>query len=374
MKVAFYAPIKPPDHPIASGDRLIARNLLKAMQHIDIEAELASSYIAYSKRPATEILQEKKEGALAEAQSIETALRASPPDIWLTYHPYCKAPDWIGAHVSQALNIPYVTVEACRSGQRGPSGEDVWKTWREEAQNGIRSADLHICFKPSDRRYLEELKISESKIFDLAPFFDASLPETLPDISLPSHWRDDVPRLITTAMMRPGKKVENFRILANALKPLQSLPWNLTIVGGGPAEDKIKDFFADFDPARLNWTGLLTREAVLSHMKSSNLFVWPGWKEPIGMVFLEAQLMGLPVAAMESMGVPLVVAQGKTGLLSDETQPDQDPAPLSEVLSTLISHPTLRGDMADRAPVYAKQNHSLETAAQELLRAFKKVL
>jgi hypothetical protein len=30
MRIAFYAPLKPPDHPIASGDRTVARMLLTA--------------------------------------------------------------------------------------------------------------------------------------------------------------------------------------------------------------------------------------------------------------------------------------------------------------------------------------------------------
>ena len=32
MKVAFYAPLKPPDHANPSGDRLIARLLLEALR------------------------------------------------------------------------------------------------------------------------------------------------------------------------------------------------------------------------------------------------------------------------------------------------------------------------------------------------------
>ena len=31
MKIAFYAPLKPPDHPVPSGDRNIARALMQAL-------------------------------------------------------------------------------------------------------------------------------------------------------------------------------------------------------------------------------------------------------------------------------------------------------------------------------------------------------
>ncbi|MEM7290962.1 MAG: hypothetical protein AAF412_11450, partial [Pseudomonadota bacterium] len=121
MRIAFFAPIKPPDHPIPSGDRLIAQNLFKAMELGGHRVELASRYICYSKRHAAEILEERKSGALAEAETIiERYSRLAPedqPQVWLTYHPYCKAPDWIGPRVSAKLGIPYVTIEAARTGQ-----------------------------------------------------------------------------------------------------------------------------------------------------------------------------------------------------------------------------------------------------------------
>src|SRR3712207_2979896 len=31
MRIAFYAPLKPPDHPVASGDRAMARALIAAL-------------------------------------------------------------------------------------------------------------------------------------------------------------------------------------------------------------------------------------------------------------------------------------------------------------------------------------------------------
>ncbi len=38
MRVAFYAPLKWPDHPVPSGDRQIARALLRPMPKIAVNA------------------------------------------------------------------------------------------------------------------------------------------------------------------------------------------------------------------------------------------------------------------------------------------------------------------------------------------------
>jgi len=32
MRLAFYAPLKPPDHPVPSGDRRISRLLIQALE------------------------------------------------------------------------------------------------------------------------------------------------------------------------------------------------------------------------------------------------------------------------------------------------------------------------------------------------------
>lgn len=366
MRVAFYATIKPPDHPIPSGDRLIAKNLLRVMERAGFDAFLASRFIAYSKRPGAEILQQRKTEALAEADRLIAELKDDPPDLWLTYHPYCKAPDWIGARVTKALEIPYVTAEAARTGQGLENGGDLWRDWRKEAQEGIRGADLHLVLKPSDRAYLTDLLGGDERMISFPPFIDTTVPQPLPGVEQPVHWRDDVPEILTVGMMRPGKKFENFRILADALTPLQALPWTLTLIGGGPQEDAVKALFSRFSSERLSFTGGISREAVLAHMARADLFCWPGWREPIGMVYLEAQMLGLPVAAMADMGVPLVVEHGETGLLATANDPGEVPTDLTFHLETLLSHPKLRRDLGTRAKERVATHHSLEAAALRL--------
>ena len=369
-RIGFYATIKPPDHPIASGDRLIARNLSKALTVAEFDVELESRFIAYSKREDDDILQQRKSAALEETRRIISRLRDVPPDVWITYHPYCKAPDWIGPKVCSALNIPYVTVEAARTGQGFENGADRWKLWRGEAQDGIVRADLHLCFKPTDRIYLNELLGPDAPIKMLAPFIDSHIPTPLPQVTHPANWRAGAPTLITTGMMRPGKKVENYRIMAHTLEQLQALHWNLVIIGGGPEEPLVREFFSRINPDRLYFAGAVPHNDVLANMAKSDLFLWPGWKEPIGMVYLEAQMMGLPVAALDSMGVSLSVHHGRTGLLSGES----DLEGFRDNLSNLISHPALRRDLGTAAKRSVEHHHSLQSAASTLQQALNPLM
>ena len=42
-RAAFYAPMKPPDHPVPSGDREMARALIAALGRAGVRAEPVSS-------------------------------------------------------------------------------------------------------------------------------------------------------------------------------------------------------------------------------------------------------------------------------------------------------------------------------------------
>ncbi|MFZ9635662.1 MAG: glycosyl transferase, partial [Alphaproteobacteria bacterium] len=42
MRLAFYAPLKPPDHPVPSGDRRMAQLLMAALAARGHDVELAS--------------------------------------------------------------------------------------------------------------------------------------------------------------------------------------------------------------------------------------------------------------------------------------------------------------------------------------------
>ncbi|MEL6967006.1 MAG: glycosyltransferase family 4 protein [Pseudomonadota bacterium] len=371
LRVAFYAPIKPPDHPIPSGDRLIARNLIRALEVSGADVRLASRFISYSKRPDGSILQERKAAAVVEARQVAARLAVVKPDVFLTYHPYCKAPDWIGPHVAARLSIPYVTVEAARTGQGFENGQDLWRAWRGEAQVGLLNAHHHIAFKCADRDYLTGLGIPSSAVSMVPPFIDmASLvPGALPsaiageldDDALKTH-QEHGPLLAAVGMMRPGKKLINFQLLAEALAPLQALPWSLVLVGDGPARGEVERAFQGFDRGRIIFCGALEHASVLAVMERADCLVWPGWKEPIGMVYLEAQAMGTPICALNSMGVTLSVADGETGLLAA----GESAGAFRDVLSKMLTDEALRRRLAARSRAHIEENHSLSSASLQL--------
>lgn len=359
-RIAFYAPVKPPDHPIPSGDREISRLLIKAMERAGHEVSLASRYITYQKRPGMELFDTRMRGAEVETERLLAMYRMMPrelrPEVWFTYHTYCKAPDTIGPTIAKALVIPYVTAEACRTRQNTDAD---WQAGRNIVQSAIRQAAINFCLKPSDWEYLETVLPDTQTVIELPPFVDEELvtANSTPEAILPFDNSDPV--IVTTGMMRPGKKFLCYDYLARALANLPDHNWNLVLIGDGPERGKIEDIFSGFPPERLYWAGLVAPGAVHRLMAASDIFAWPGYQEPIGMVYLEAQTLALPVVAMASLGVPTVVGHEETGLLSAEGDVDAYAANLEK----LLKDKELRTRLGQTGPGRIQRRNGIDAAS-----------
>ena len=141
MKVAFYAPLKTTDHPVPSGDRLMARMLVAALEGADMQVDIAARL--RSRVSDGNIL---KQARLAELgtklaarllRQYQTGFRPKP-DIWFTYHLYYKAPDWVGPIVANALGIPYVVAEASFAPKRA---DGPWQQSHQAVEMALRHAE-----------------------------------------------------------------------------------------------------------------------------------------------------------------------------------------------------------------------------------------
>lgn len=363
MKIAFYAPLKTPDHPIPSGDRVIGRLLMAALERAGYEVELASRVISYQKRPSAELGAERRLASEAEAGRLIDAWKDGverKPDLWFTYHPYCKAPDWIGPQVATSLGIPYVTAEACRTRQ---AADEDWIVPRQAVQAAARQAAVNFCLKPSDWEYLRSFLPDMRTGVRLLPFIDLGAVDAVKDerVSDEGFYNSPAPLIVAVGMMRPNAKFMSYQLLAAALSRLSDVPWKLAVVGDGPMRAQIEALFAPFRAGRVIFAGALEPEQVLSWMRAGDLFAWPGFNEAFGMVYLEAQACGLPVAALRTAGVPVVVEENVTGFLADESAEGY-----AEVLYTLLTDPEARRALGAAGRRKVERNHDIGGAARLL--------
>src|SRR5919109_3578086 len=113
MRIAFYAPLKSPNHPIPSGDRQMARMLVAALTWSGHEVEIISELRSFSAEPVAGAHGETRQAAEAEIARISGLWsEGAAPDLWFCYHPYYKAPDFIGPTLARRFGLRYVTAEA----------------------------------------------------------------------------------------------------------------------------------------------------------------------------------------------------------------------------------------------------------------------
>jgi glycosyltransferase involved in cell wall biosynthesis len=355
MRIAFYAPLKSPDHPIPSGDRRLAQLFLAALRVAGHAVFVASRFRSFEGRG--DPFRQARLASLGTRLAGRFLRRCqeapeTAPELWFTYHLYHKAPDWLGPAIADALDIPYVVAEASDAPKQAFR---AWATGRAAAERAIRRADAVIGVNPVDRDCILPLLRDPRLWVAVKPFIDTT------SYGRRSRANGGQPRLITVAMMRYGDKLASYRILGDALSRLLDLSWSLEVVGDGPARSNVEDALTPLKE-RVTWSGALGPAAVAKRLASADLYVWPALNEAFGMALLEGQASGLAVVAGGGGGVSEIVVSELTGLLV----PPGDAPAFAAAVRSLIVDPGRRAAFAVAAQQRVRAEHDVSVAARRL--------
>ncbi|MBT8153998.1 glycosyltransferase family 4 protein [Epibacterium ulvae] len=354
-RIAFYAPMKSPDHPVPSGDREVARNLMRMMEHAGCSVDLVSTWRCRDKQGDPSVQAQFFDAATAEVERLKADLPAF--DLWVTYHNYYKAPDLLGPALSQIRATPYVQIESTRALKRldGP-----WDRFARAAHAAADHADLILSLTQRDQKTLIRDRFQDQSLAVLAPFLNCT--------DLPPASRLSGP-MLSVGMMREGDKLASYKFIAESLLHLPG-DWQLNIVGDGPARQRVEALFAPFG-ARVRFLGQLTRDALEDEYRNARLFFWPGVNEAFGMVYLEAQSFGLPVVAQNRPGVDEVLSPTNRALAP---APSAGPVALAAVLQSLNTSPAMRQSHLTDARAHTQERHLMPAAAQSFRAAITPLL
>ena len=374
MRIAFYAPMKAPSHPAPSGDRRVAQLLWRALEAAGHEVFLASDFRAYEgtgdRAKQRQLAQQGEEiaaGLIAEWSAQDAPGR---PDLWFSYHLYHKAPDWLGPAVSAALDIPYVVAEAsyARKQSGGPYAAGL-----EASLRAIACADAILSFTPEDEEALGPIVRHMACLHRIAPFLDAA-PYRAAQGGRDDH-RQSIARqygldpgrpwLLAVAMMRPGDKLASYRLLGRALNLIADPPWQLLVVGDGPARTTVEAALRPIGDEYVFIAGEQAPENLPAFYAAADVLVWPAVNEAYGMIFLEAAAAGLPVVAGNWRGVSEIVEGGETGILIGPW----DDVDFAEAVVELTRDSERRSIMAMAAAKRAQNKHGMKTAVAALNNA-----
>lgn len=372
MHIAYYAPLKSPKHGTPSGDRRVASLLMQALEAAGHTVSLASEFRSYDKTGDPERQAALRDEGVAHAHRLVAQWRddktATRPDLWLTYHVFYKAPDWLGPRISAALGIPYVLAEASHAPKRA-SGP--WAIGHAACGDAIRAADLILCPSRDDLPGVQALAASPERILHLPPFLDPAPFQAALQARAAHRARfaadhdcdATVPWILAVGMMRAPDKLASYQALAASLAQLQDLEWQLMVAGDGPARAQVEGTIARHGLApRTRFLGQMAMDALAPLYAACDLFAWPAVNEAYGMAMLEAQAAGLAVVSSNLRGVPDVVLDGRTGLLA----PPGDEDAFADRIRQLLTDPSRRSAMGRTAAQFVTRERGLDVAAKRL--------
>ena len=288
MRLAFYAPLKPPMHPVPSGDRAMARALITALARSGALVDLASDFCSRDGAGDTQVQQDLMNQAAVLIPQIIDQGRDAGWAAWVTYHSYYKAPDLIGPAVTRALGIPYLQIEATRARKRlgGP-----WDAFARASEVACDAANVVFYLTERDLEALQAYAPPNQKHLLLRPF--------LPRLDLPVLANGT--NFLAVGMMRAAAKLGSYQLIAQTLSLLPDTT-TLEIAGDGPARAQVEAAMAPLGN-RVRYLGALDPDTLSAAYTRAGALIWPGVDEAFGVTYLEAQAHGLPVIAQDRPGV-----------------------------------------------------------------------
>ncbi len=368
-RIAFYAPLKAPNHPIPSGDRRMGQLLIQALEAMGAVVHVASDFRTYDGQGDPAHQATLRDAGLSLADDLiahyQSMPRGAQPTAWFTYHLYHKAPDWLGPRVAAALGIPYLVAEASFAPKQagGP-----WGMGHQAAGHAIAAADLVFCMTRLDMACVQPLIRADHELVFLPPFLDAApflgveqnrkRVAQFYGVDPSKYW------LLAVGMMRPGDKLQSYQRLGAALHHLDRDDIQLLVLGDGAARGQVVEAFAPVRD-RTKLYGAAPNSKLCEVYCCCDLYTWPGVGEAYGMAYLEAQASGLPVVAGNERGIPDVVLDGRTGLLT----PPGDDVAFAKAIGRLLDDVDLRNKLSRGAQEFVSRERTVQAAANLLGKA-----
>ena len=156
------------------------------------------------------------------------------------------------------------------------------------------------------------------------------------------------------------------------LHALTRLPGVRFILGGdGPARPPLEALAHQLDVAdRVEFRGWVHPDDVPALINEGDLVVMPSrWREPFGLVAVQAGQMGRALVASRTGGIPEIVIEGETGLLV----PINDPHALAHAMQGLLADPGSARRMGAAARRHVLQHFTMERCSSDYAEIYQRV-
>lgn len=148
------------------------------------------------------------------------------------------------------------------------------------------------------------------------------------------------------------------------------------IIGDGPLKPEVLRFIKENELDNVRLLGKRCQEEIIKALQKALVFFAPsktaynGDAEAFGIVFIEAQAIGVPVVSYAHGGIPEAVSHGQTGLLCEEGNKND----LYKNLKLICTDVDYRIFLSKNCRKYVLDNFSLEKQNRKLEKIYESIL
>ncbi|KAJ8604459.1 hypothetical protein CTAYLR_000930 [Chrysophaeum taylorii] len=200
-------------------------------------------------------------------------------------------------------------------------------------------ADLTLVTSPQMLEEFVEQKIKRVAVWRKGVDVDVFNPQHRDPVARSLLTDSEGPVLLYVGRLSVEKRLEDLAVVLDECPDC-----SLALVGGGPHERELRNYFRRFGD-RVKFLGVLRGAALSKAYASADIFCMPSDSETLGFVVIEAMASGLAVVGADAGGIPSIIDDARNGLLSTP----RDPHHLAHLVKQIVESPDLRRDLATRA-------------------------
>jgi len=318
------------------------------------------------------------ESVLAWTQAFEHSLVRAGLRLVARWRPdVLHAHDWLVAQTAHTLHQVtgspvVVTVHATEHGR-----QQGWLA--EPVPRAIHSVERWLCRDASAVIACSRFMAAQvSELFQLEPSHLRVIANGVATAKTDSRLTLETRRAPRSAagplLVFAGRLVheKGLQELIKALPLLRSeLPGlRLVVAGTGQQLTAQQDRAARYGVSGLiEWAGFLDAAELATLVSTADLVVVPSLYEPFGLVALEAQLAGTPVAVSNTGGLAELVQPGRTGFRFTP----ESPAAIADAVRALVTDPAQARSMAARAQHRARSEFGWAAVARRTAEVYAEV-
>jgi glycosyltransferase involved in cell wall biosynthesis len=179
-------------------------------------------------------------------------------------------------------------------------------SWTNKWLRRFHKGKIVFCTSQSMVNYLKEQKIGEVHV-SWSRGVDT-------DIFGPPRITTNFNKFITTKNLVTVNRISKEKNLDIFCK-LPTSKYNLTVVGDGPYLKELKKTYP-----KVKFTGMLTGKELAAAYAAADVFVFPSVNDTFGVVNIESQMMGTPVAAYPVTGPIDIIVNGVNGYMDNDIE------------------------------------------------------